>query len=66
MAKFRYVGQPLKDGGRDVCKSSVVSYDGISFPAGEPIEVADASLASRLRGSDHFEEVKSKQAKAGE
>lgn len=53
MAKFRFIGNP-----RDPKDSKAsITYGGLVFPLGEPVEVVDEALLAKLRGNSHFAEV---------
>lgn len=53
MSKFRFIGNP-----RDPKDSRAsITYGGLVFPLGEPVEVTDEAVAAKLRGNSHFAEV---------
>lgn len=53
MAKFRFIGNP-----RDPKDSRAsITFGGIIFPLGEPVEVVNEAVAAKLRGNSHFSEV---------
>lgn len=53
MSKFRFIGNP-----RDPKDSRAsITYGGLAFPLGEPVEVTDEAVAAKLRGNSHFAEV---------
>ncbi len=56
MAKFRFIGNP-----RDPKDSRAsVTFGGIVFPLGEPVEVTDDAVMAKLRGNSHFAEVQTR------
>jgi hypothetical protein len=56
MAKFRFIGNP-----RDPKDSRAsITFGGIVFPLGEPVEVANEAVAAKLRGNSHFSEVQTR------
>lgn len=50
MSVFRFIGDPRGEHPRDI------TAFGISFPAGEAVEVPDERVAAKLRGNSHFAE----------
>lgn len=48
--RFRFTGDP-----RGETPRSITAF-GISFPAGEAVEVLDERVAAKLRGNSHFAE----------
>lgn len=56
MAKFRFIGNP-----RDPKDSKAsITFGGVVFPLGEPVEVTDEALLGKLRGNSHFSEVQTR------
>lgn len=56
MAKFRFIGNP-----RDPKDSRAsITFGGVVFPLGEPVEVTDEALLGKLRGNSHFSEVQTR------
>lgn len=54
MASFVFVGDPNMEG-KDLTPSCTLL--GMTFPAGESVEVIDEDAAARLRRHNHFKEV---------
>jgi len=56
MAKFRFIGNP-----RDPKDSRAsITFGGIVFPLGDPVEVVNEAVAAKLRGNSHFSEVQTR------